>query len=165
VNVQEVSARPSDPGTNNDRDLQLARLVFQETDNRDQPYQRVIGRVLNELHNHRGRTTCSAGDVYLVLLEEIPQNLPAAHRQHRPFDKTLNPGRRVIGNRLTTMKGRSRRGGDQPALALVATTSTTRGGAEKGYQLTADGQRLFDGWPALPELVPGRVRATERPPR
>ena len=160
VHVQEVSSRPIDATVSNDRDLRLARLLFELHDYRDMPYKRVIGRVLDELQNHRGTNTCSAGDVYLVLLEESQHNLPTAHRQHRPFNKTLDPGRKAIGNRLNKLKGRAPRGGAQQLLALVTTTTITQGGAEQGYRLTEDGRRLFDGWPELPELILGRSRAT-----
>ena len=170
VNMQEVSARPSDPGTNNIRAQDIARSFFQASDQREQPYLRVVGRVLDELLNHRRYTTCSGGDVYRVLLEEMPKQLPPAHRSvrrlpNRTLDVTGSTGRRVIDKRLTKLMGRTLQAGAEPGVTLVVTTSTTRGGAKKGYRLTEDGQWLFDGWPALPELVPGRVRATEGRPR
>jgi hypothetical protein len=170
VHVQEVSARPSDPGANDDRDLlRLAQRIFQAYDKREQPYLRTIGRVLDELLNHRRYRTCSGGDVYYVLLDELPDELPAAHQQvlevgQRDFNRTLNPGRRSVDNRLRELKGESREDGRGSGPAYVATTSTTRGGAEQGYMLTEDGQWLFDGWPELPELVLGRATGMERPP-
>jgi len=171
VTMQEVSARPSDPSANDDRDLlRLARRIFQANDKREQPYLRTIGRVLDELLNHRRYRTCSGGDVYYVLLDELPDELPAAHQQvleagQRDFNRTLNPGRRSVDNRLRDLKGESREDGRGSGPAYVTTTSTTQGGAEQGFRLTEEGQWLFDGWPELPELVLGRARATEMPPR
>jgi len=170
VTVQEVSARPSDPALNSDRARDVTRYYFQTSDQREQPYLRVVGRILDELLNHRRYTTCSGGNVYRVLLEEIPEELPPAHRNVRrlpnqTLDVTGTTGRRVIDKRLTKLMGRTLQANAEPGMSLVVTTSTTRGGAKKGYRLTEVGQWLFDGWPALPKLVPGRVRATETPPR
>jgi hypothetical protein len=166
VQVQEVSARPSDAVHDSGRAHDLAREIFQAHDQREMPYLRVIGRVLDELLNHRRFTTCSGGDVYYVLLDELEKQLPKAHRQRRalgakPFDRTLNPGYRVIGNKLVALKGSSRADGKGSGPAYVQTTSTTQGGAEQGYRLTEVGQWLFDGWPELPELVRGRSRGTQ----
>ena len=162
--VQEVSSRPSDPGENNDRALQLTREIFQQHDYREQPYLRVIGRVLDELRNHRRKETCSGGDVFYVLLKELRDELPATHRQTpqagRDFNRTLHPGRRSVDNRLKNLKGESREDGKGSGPAWVMTTVTTQGGAEQGFRLTEEGQWLFDGWPELPELVLGRSRVT-----
>ena len=159
VHMPEVPARPSDPGENNDRALQLTRQIFQQHDYRGQPYLRVIGRVLDELLNHRQKETCSGGDVFLMLLDELSDTqLPATHRQvltasQREFNITRNPGRRVIDKRLTKLKG--------GAFPYVTTTSITKGrAAHKGYTLTKLGKWMFDGWPELPELVLGRSRVT-----
>ena len=165
VTVQEVSSRPSDPALNSYRARDIARHSFQSHDQRQQPYLRVIGRVLDELLNHRRYRTCSGGDVYYVLLDELPDELPAAHQQvlevgQRDFNRTLNPGRRSVDNRLRELKGESREDGRGSGPAYVATTSTTQGGAEQGFRLTEEGQWLFDGWPELPELVSGRSRVT-----
>ena len=165
VHMPEVPARPSDPGENNDRALQLTREIFQQHDYREQPYLRVIGRVLDELLNHRQKETCSGGDVFYVLLKELRDELPATHRQvltasQPEFNKTRNPGRRVIDNRLKNLKGESREDGKGSGPAWVMTTVTTQGGAEQGFRLTEEGQWLFDGWPELPELVSGRSRVT-----
>jgi hypothetical protein len=170
VTVQGVSARPSDPALNSYRARDIARHYFQAHDQREQPYLRVIGRVLDELLNHRRYRTCSGGDVYRVLLEELSEELPPAHRRVRrlpnqTLDVTGSTGRRVIDKRLTKLRGRILQAGAEPGVSLVVTTSTTRGGAGKGYRLTEDGQWLFDGWPELQELVRGRLRATEAPPR
>ena len=162
--VQEVSSRPSDPGENNDRALQLTREIFQQHDYREQPYLRVIGRVLDELRNHRRKETCSGGDVFYVLLKELRDELPATHRQTpqagRDFNRTLHPGRRSVDKRLKNLKGKSREDGKGSGPAWVMTTVTTQGGAEQGFRLTEEGQWLFDGWPELPELVSGRSRVT-----
>ena len=165
VTVQEVSSRPSDPALDSYRARDIARHYFQAYDQREQPYLRVIGRVLDELLNHRRYRTCSGGDVYRVLLEELREELPLAHRRVRrlpnqTLDVTGSTGRRVIDKRLTKLRGRTLQAGAEPGVSLVVTTSTTRGGAGKGYRLTEDGQWLFDGWPELPELVLGRARAT-----
>ena len=165
VHMPEVPARPSDPGENNDQALQLTREIFQQHDYREQPYLRVIGRVLDELRNHRRKETCSGGDVFYVLLKELRDELPATHRQvltasQPEFNKTRNPGRRVIDNRLKNLKGESREDGKGSGPAWVMTTVTTQGGAEQGFRLTEEGQWLFDGWPELPELVLGRSRVT-----
>jgi len=165
VTVQEVSARPRDPALDSYRARDIAREIFQSHDKREQPYLRVIGRVLDELLNHRRYRTCSGGDVYYVLLDELPDELPAAHQQvlevgQRDFNRTLNPGRRSVDNRLRELKGESREDGRGSGPAYVATTSTTQGGAEQGFRLTEEGQWLFDGWPELPQLVLGRARAT-----
>ena len=155
--VQEVSSRPSDPGENNDRALQLTREIFQQHDYREQPYLRVIGRVLHELLNHRQKETCSGGDVFYVLLKELRDELPATYQQTpqagRDFNRTLHPGRRSVDKRLTKLKG--------GAFPYVTTTSITKGrAAHKGYTLTKLGKWMFDGWPELPELVLGRSRVT-----
>ena len=164
VNMPEVPARPSDPGENNDQALQLTREIFQQHDYREQPYLRVIGRVLHELLNHRQKETCSGGDVFYVLLKELRDELPATHRQTpqagRDFNRTLHPGRRSVDNRLKNLKGESREDGKGSGPAWVMTTVTTQGGAEQGFRLTEEGQWLFDGWPELPELVSGRSRVT-----
>ena len=165
VNMPEVPARPSDPGENNDRALHLTREICQQHDYRKQPYLRVMGRVLHELLNHRQKETCSGGDVFYVLLKELRDELPATHRQvltasQPEFNKTRNPGRRVIDNRLKNLKGESREDGKGSGPAWVMTTVTTQGGAEQGFRLTEEGQWLFDGWPELPELVSGRSRVT-----
>ena len=164
VHMPEVPARPSDPGENNDRALQLTREIFQQHDYREQPYLRVIGRVLHELLNHRQKETCSGGDVFYVLLKELRDELPATHRQTpqagRDFNRTLHPGRRSVDNRLKNLKGESREDGKGSGPAWVMTTVTTQGGAEQGFRLTEEGQWLFDGWPELPELVSGRSRVT-----
>ena len=157
VHMPEVPARPSDPGENNDQALQLTREIFQQHDYREQPYLRVIGRVLDELRNHRRKETCSGGDVFYVLLKELRDELPATHRQTpqagRDFNRTLHPGRRSVDKRLTKLKG--------GAFPYVTTTSITKGrAAHKGYTLTKLGKWIFDGWPVLPELVLGRSRVT-----
>lgn len=161
VHVQDVSARPSDPFLNSDRARDITRKVYQASDYPDMPYLRVIGRVLDELLNHRRYTSCSGGDVYYLLLDELPEELPKAHQQvlspaTPKFDRTLNPGRRTINNRLNDLRGQPRKKTSTPLPALVQTISTTAGGADQGYTLTEDGQWLFDGWPELPELVRGR---------
>jgi hypothetical protein len=160
VHMQEVSARSTDPVFNTNWARDVAREIFRAHDKSEQPYLRVIGRVLDELLAHRRKASCSGGDVYLVLLSEIDHELPAAHRQRAPFDRTLNPGRRSVDNRLRELKGESREDGKGSGPAYVVTTSTTKGGAEQGYRLTEEGRWLFDGWPELPELVQGRSRAT-----
>jgi len=165
VTVQEVSSRPSDPALNSYRARDIFRHSFQSHDQQQQPYLRVIGRVLDELLNHRRYRTCSGGDVYYVLLDELPDELPAAHQQvlevgQRDFNRTLNPGRRSVDNRLRELKGESREDGRGSGPAYVATTSTTQGGAEQGFRLTEEGQWLFDGWPELPELLRGRSQGT-----
>ena len=157
VHMPEVPARPSDPGENNDQALQLTREIFQQHDYREQPYLRVIGRVLHELLNHRQKETCSGGDVFYVLLKELRDELPVAYQQTpqagRDFNRTLHPGRRSVDKRLTKLKG--------GAFPYVTTTSITKGrAAHKGYTLTKLGKWMFDGWPELPELVLGRSRVT-----
>ena len=163
VHVQDVSARSRNAGWERD----MAREIFHIHDQRDMPYFRVIGRCLDELLNHRGFSTCSGGDVYFLLLDELWQQLPDNHQQRErarvgmPFNRTLNPGRRTIDNRLRDLKGASREDGKGAGPTYVATTSTTQGGAEQGYRLTEVGSWLFDGWPELSELV----RRRTQPPR
>jgi hypothetical protein len=156
VQVQDVSARPSDPDSDSEGQRAFTRQLFLAHDQNKQPFLRVIGRVLDELLNHRRYTSCSGGDVYLLLLTEIPHELPAEHRHGPPFKRSVGPGRKVINNRLDELKGRPRRKGARAWPALAATTSTTAGGAERGYKLTKLGHWLFDGWPELRELIPGR---------
>jgi len=167
VQVQEVSARPSDAVHDSScRARNIAREIFQAHDHREMPYLRIVGRILDELLNYRRFTTCSGGDVYHLLLDELQEQLPESHQQRRapgnmPFDRTLSPGRRVIDNRLRDLKGATREDGKGSGPAYVQTTSTTQGGAEQGYRLTEDGSWLFDGWPELSELV----RRRPQPPR
>ena len=55
------------------------RLV--ERDRADRPYLRVVGRVAHILLNSRGFRTISAGDVFMVFLVEISEQLEEHHRQ------------------------------------------------------------------------------------
>lgn len=165
VQIQEVSARPSDAVHDAGSIRYRSRGFFMAADHREMPYKRVIGRVLHELLNYRSRTSCSGGDVYYVLLDELPEQLPEAHQQiltrvNPNFDRSLNPGRRTVDKRLKEMKGGTRDDGKYLGPALVETTSTTQGGAERGYRLTEDGLWLFDGWPELPDLIRGRSQGT-----
>lgn len=163
VHVEEVSARPSDPVINAHLARQVARQIFTTHDHSDRPYLRVIGRVLDELLNYRerkkgrGYTSCSGGDVYLLLLNELQAELPEEHRQERDFDRTADPGRKTINNRLNELRGVWRRNEPYTGPLYAQTTSTTAGGADQGYTLTEIGKWLFDGWPELPELIRGRL--------
>ena len=108
VNVQEVSASISAAGENSHTDRNLARRFFQHFDFQEQPYLRVIGRVLDELLNHRRFESCSGGDVYRTLLEEILEELPPAHRTVRRLPNgsldVTDSGRRLIDKRLKNLK-------------------------------------------------------------
>jgi hypothetical protein len=162
VQINEISARPSDCVFDAEGCRDATRDTFEASDYREMPFKRVVGRVLDELlnyrrHNGKSYKTCSGGDVYFLLLDELPEQLPAAHQQilsgpKAKFNRTLNPGRRIIDNRLADLKGGTREDGRPIGAAWAETVSTTQGGAEQGYRLTELGQWLFDGWPELPDL-------------
>lgn len=153
---------PAPAGTKAERDEGLAttalRDLFRQEDFSDMPYMRVVGRIIDILVHHRGFTTCSGGDVFYVLLSEIPgqsgcdpkdYRLAKPTRHGRDFDITLSPGRKNVDNRLKRLK--------KDGWVTLPRTN--------GYVLTPKGRLLFSGWPELAEipgltLIPAPTHAT-----
>jgi len=158
VTVLDVYQLRSVSGNENaEAGLEVARRLFTRHDCSDMPYFRVYGRVMDILLNHRGRQTCSAGDVFRVFLAEIPSQLEENHRQSPPsgqeYDVAEQIGRRTFNNRMKKLND------DE----LVRPTVTRESGRKDNYVLTEDGQILFDGWPALSEIPGLELHAPSTP--
>jgi hypothetical protein len=147
--VSMYEGAPAVPEPEHDEGLAIASLqdLFKQFDSGHMPHMRVVGRIIDVLLHHRGFKTCSAGDVFYVLLDEAPSQsgcdpkdyrLVTPTRNRRVFDITRNPGRKNLDNRLKGLK----EGG--------WVTLPRR----NGYVLTRKGQQLFNGWPDLAE-IPG----------
>lgn len=132
----------------------LLRREIEDAD-RDEPYVRVVGKVVEVLTVHRAQRRrkdhCSAGEVFLVFLAEIPQHspydpneyrLPKPTRRGNRFAVTRDPGKTMIAGRLQKLK---RKG-------YLTAAGRTRSGGERGYRLSENGRVLFNGWPDVPGL-------------
>ncbi len=165
VYMREVPASPGSRELGNDWARQNARSIFEDSDYGKKPLRRVLGRILDELHNHRGEKTCSVSEVFFVLLDEIPDELEERHQQllgkNRPqFDTSRSAtGHRNVDNCLRELRGQPRKDDHRERLtAYVTTTTEPKRGVEVRYRLNELGQWLFDGWPALPILAERRNR-------
>jgi hypothetical protein len=161
--MQEYTAKAPDvaPGgpTSEDRErkaFQMLRSLFTRTDMPNMPYMRVVGRIIEILTRHRGSKTCSAGDVFHILLDEAPGQSgcdPKEYIATRPtrkgrlYDVTRQPGRKSVDSRLNK---------------LQAEGWVTH---KQGYVLTDDGKLLFDGWPDLSEIPGLSLTLPPRPTR
>ena len=136
----------------------LCRAEIEAVDFADLPHCRVVGRVLHVLTHHRGYSSASGPDVFLVFLAEMPDRLEDSHRQNppgdTPFDPTARPGLSNIYTRLKRLVKKH----------YAATTSTTLNGDKQGYVLNEDGILIFDGWPDVPGLTSLPPRTTRNPP-
>ena len=125
------------------------------------PYLRFLGRVAEILLHHRGFKTISAGTVFAVFLEEIPEHLPPEHQPPaaagQNFSATTNDGRKTFNNRMKDLR----------TVGFVRATAT-RGNRPEDLVLTDCGASVFDGWPPLSDIpgleLDGPVRP-ERPSR
>jgi hypothetical protein len=111
------------------------------------PYLRFLGRVAEILLHHRGFKTISAGTVYAVFLEEIPQHIPPEYRPpaaaEQDFSATINDGRRTFNNRMKDLR-----------TAGFVRATTMKGNRPEDLVLTDCGASVFDNWPDLPD-IPG----------
>lgn len=157
VSVFEKTPEVARPSHGAD-DLRFIREFIVRYDSRNKPYKRVIGRIIDVLLHHRGFRTCSAGDVFYVLLDEVPDqsDCDPKHyiatrptRKGRLYDVTRHPGRKNVDNRLADL----RKDG------LVALPR------KKGYVFTSDGERVFNGWPDLSEIPGLSLTPPPRPTR
>jgi hypothetical protein len=149
VTVQEVSQTGGTSGAVNvDAGLDLLHRWFIRRDFYDMPYLRVFGRVMGILLNHRGFQTCTAGDVFMVFLVEIPAHMEEHHRQNladgQEVDVSMQPARRTFNNRMERMCREQ----------LARPTVTLEAGRDEAYVLMEDGQTLFGDWPPLND-IPG----------
>lgn len=132
----------------------LLRLEIEDHD-RDRPYLRFVGKVVEVLTVHRaqrrGKDHCSQGEVFLVFLKEIPQHSPydpVDYRLLRPtrrgneFAVTRDPGKTMFAGRLHRLKEKG----------YLTPANTTQSGGERGYRLSNAGRMLFDGWPDVEGL-------------
>jgi hypothetical protein len=129
---------------------QLRRQDFAQ-----QPFMRVVGKVVFVLTQHRGMESCSGNQVHWVFLAETPHLFPAKYHQ-RPgpngtFNTAKSPATGVIYARLNKLK----------TLGLLRTLHETAGLAAKDYVMTADGLFVFTHW----DDVPGPSLAGPTPPR
>lgn len=111
------------------------------------PYLRFLGRVAEILLRYRGFKTISAGTVYAVFLEEIPDHIPPEYRP--PADAaqdssaTIDDGRRTFNNRMKDLR-----------TAGFVRATAMKGNRPEDLVLTDCGARVFDGWPPLTD-IPG----------
>ena len=151
----EGASRTVSGDENADRRLVRLREYFIDSDYAEMPYLRVVGKVVEVLtvhrRQHRGKDSCSVGDVFRVFLTEIPEHSPydpddyklaRPTRRGNEYDLTLDPGKTMFSDRLKDLKDN---GWLMPA-------STTRSGGERGYRLSEDGRWLFDRWPEVEGL-------------
>lgn len=165
VDMREVQASPSSGLLTPEETLEAARSLFVEKDRGAKPLLRVIGRIFDELNTHRGKPTCSVSEVFKVLLEEIPDELPTEHQQllseQKPefFTDSNSKGYRNIDNRVRELRGQPRKDDRRKEVrAWIDTASEPKRGVEVRYRLNKHGQWLFDGWPAILILAEGRNR-------
>lgn len=111
------------------------------------PYLRFLGRVAEILLHHRGFKTISAGTVYAVFLEEIPEHIPPEYRPptaaEQDLSATTNDGRRTFNNRMKDLR-----------TAGFVRPTTMKGNRPEDLVLTDCGASVFDGWPDLRD-IPG----------
>lgn len=137
------------------RHQQLWRTQLSRQDFAQQPFMRVVGKVVFVLTQHRGMESCSGHQVHWVFLAEAPHLFPTKYHQspgpNGTFNTAKSPAMGVIYARLNKLK----------AIGLLRTLRETAGLAAKDYAMTADGLFVFRHW----EDVPGPSLAGPIPPR
>lgn len=142
--------------------LEIARSEYdQRYPKEEQPRRAAVGRVVYFLtvegRHPKGKHTCSAGDVFLVFLEQIPLELgcydPSDYidrakstpsKKHYALER--QPARKIFNSRLSGLH----------ADGYCEAAGYTRGGKATSYRLTRKGRYLFDGWPELLGLASGK---------
>jgi hypothetical protein len=137
----------------------LRRSITRHGDFRSLPKMRGVGRVVHVLTVSRQWPSCTGGEVFRVFLEEIPDRLPANHRQSRrtseEIDVTESSGARAIYRRLERLVNDG----------YATTTATTVDDKYGQYVMNDLGRIVFWDWPSdvqlSLEVSPRRV--TRRP--
>ena len=141
----------------------LRQVIVRRGDFPAPPYMRVVGRVIHVLTLARGWPSCTGPEVFRVLLEEIPEQLPPDQRQTprfgRQVDATKPTGLRTVYKRLERLV-------DDRYAATTAQMTNERDGQ---YVMTDIGRLVFDGWPTHVRLSleprpreRARARTTQR---
>jgi hypothetical protein len=132
-----------------------ARTLILRTDSR-RPYLRFLGRVAEILLRYRGFTTISAGTVYAVFLEEIPEHIPPEYRAPptagQDRSPTTNEGRRTFNTRMKDLR-----------TAGFVRATAMKGNRPEDLVLTDCGAHVFDNWPDLQDIPGLALRGTVTP--
>jgi hypothetical protein len=130
--------------SSNEESTRAYRLLLHNKDYGElrKPFLRFVGRVFEVLQRHRGKRTSSAGDVFRVFVNEIPQHLSEGDSHVDGGSEGYSDGRR------RTLNNRTRE------LCELTLLEPTRKVADRpeNYRLTLLGEQIFEGWPVIPGL-------------
>lgn len=134
--------------------IRLLRQFIEQADDVEQPFTRVMGRIIFILTVDGGRGACTAGNIAAVLLLFLPEHLDPGHRQAGTTRQTIDVNETnlqgLLYDRLEKLRSRK-------WLNMVVYSTQNQ-----GVLLSEDGRFVFNGWPEGIQFDPNSRDIWER---